>query len=206
MFSLLPEFLQAAANRMLRADPDAAGALRAVDGKTVAVRIAGDPEAGRAVLVRVADAQLRCRPGRGAEADAVLTAQAETFLKALRRLCGGEVSGFDEIEISGDAATGRQFITALARLQVDWEEELARFTGDAPARAAGGMARALSRLLSQNCAAAAEDFGWFLKDDAQLAARADEADALAGEVRQLRADVADFSRRLRAAEERARRR
>ncbi|MDD9799658.1 MAG: SCP2 sterol-binding domain-containing protein [Gammaproteobacteria bacterium] len=206
MFSLLLEFLQAAANRLLRADADAAGALRAVDGKTVAVRIAGDADAGRAVMVHIADAQLWCRPGQRAEADAVLTARAETFAKALRRLCGGEVCGFDEIEISGDAETGRRFIAALARLQVDWEEETARFTGDAPARAAGSTARALSRLLSQNCAAAAEDFGWFLKDEAQLAARGDEVDALADEVRQLHADVTDFSRRLRAAEERARRR
>jgi len=206
MFSPLPEFLQAAANRLLRADPDAAGALRAVDGKTVAVHIAGDAAAGRAVVVHVADARLWCRPGRRAEAGTALTAQAETFLKALRRLCGGEVCDFDEIEISGDLDTGRRFIAALARLQVDWEEEVARFIGDAPARAAGGAARALGRLLSQNCAAAAEDFGWFLKDEAQLAARADEVDALAHEVRRLHADAAEFSRRLRAAEERARRR
>ena len=39
--------------------------------------------------------------------------------------------------IEGDAAVGREFQTALARLDIDWEEQLSRLVGDAAAHQVG---------------------------------------------------------------------
>lgn len=62
----------------------------------------------------------------------------------------------DEIKVEGDALLGQKVMTLFDELDIDWEEQVARLTGDVSAHKIGGMIRGVQQ--------------WFKKADASLTA------------------------------------
>lgn len=131
--ALIAAGLEAALNQVLRLDPDIPLRLAALEGAVIAVEPEGLgltfylwPSAGG---VRVTD---RCE------------GEPDTRIRgtplALARQWRGQKTGGD-LTVEGDAAVGREFQTILARLEVDWEEQLSRVVGDAAAHQLGRLWR-----------------------------------------------------------------
>jgi ubiquinone biosynthesis accessory factor UbiJ len=104
------------------------------------------------------------------------------------------------VELRGDTATGQAFQDILRALNLDWEELLARVTGDAvahqagrAARAAGAQARHVGHTLELNV-------GEYLHEESGLLVNRHEVDAFMDAVDTLRSDADRLAARLRRLE------
>jgi len=124
--------LETALNLVLRLDPEILPRLGTLSGHVIAIEPSGMamtfyllPKPGG---IQVMD---RC------ETEPSVRIRATPA--ALFRQWRGRRAGGGEIVIEGDVGVGREFQTILARLDIDWEEQLSRVVGDVVARRLGGL-------------------------------------------------------------------
>lgn len=117
--------LEAVLNPVLRLDPDTQSRLAALEGKVIAI----EPEGLGLTLYLLPGARgVRVLDQYAGEPTVRIRGALLTLARQWR---GRGTSG--EVTIEGDATVGREFQTALARLDIDWEEPLSRLVGDAAA-------------------------------------------------------------------------
>jgi ubiquinone biosynthesis protein UbiJ len=165
------EILEHSVNAVLRLDPEGSAALGRFAGKVIAIELTGSPFT------------LYCLPGPGSlmllshysgSPDTTLSGRPLALVKLVtgdsrRVLFEGEV------KIDGDVELGQQFKLALDRLQIDWEEALARVTGDIVAHKAGQLLREIGNWwvhsrdrLSANAAEYLQQELWVLPTRAEV--------------------------------------
>lgn len=127
---LIRASLERVLNRALRADPRAPARLQQVQGKTFRLAIKGLPEPvtvafyGTGVML----------PGPEYEA---IDCELTVGLRDLPRL---QDAGYvtkalqsGQLQLTGDAAFAQQAAAVFTGLEIDWEDQLARYVGDVPA-------------------------------------------------------------------------
>jgi ubiquinone biosynthesis protein UbiJ len=72
------------------------------------------------------------------------------------------------VEINGDVETGQTFKAILDGIDIDWEEQLARVSGDVLAHQLGNVARATGRWLRQGRATLEQDLSEYLQEELRL--------------------------------------
>lgn len=184
--------LETALNAALRLDPDSLAQLREFAGKVIALELRG-PDL-TLYLVPASDG-ISLYLHYGAEPDTVLSGTPAGLLQlafgdASRTLFAGDV------QIHGDVATGQRFKRLLDQLDIDWEEGLARYTGDITAHQLGNLLRAGARLGRQALAALGRDTAEYLQQESQAVARRDEIEQFIRDVDTLRDDVARLEARV----------
>lgn len=102
-----------------------------------------------------------------------------------------------DIALSGDLQVAQSFASLLGRLEPDWEEYLARYTGDTLAFQAGQTARALRRWGRQAAHALTEDTRDYLQFEARLLPSAAEVEGFNRAVDDLRAATERLEARAR---------
>ena len=131
--------LEAALNTALRLDPVAFGKLGRFSGKVIAIELQG------------LELTLYLLPGTDginlmnqyeAEPDTVLSGTPLAMAKMALGPDASKVLFAGEVTIRGDVETGQAFKRLLDELDIDWEEQLARFTGDIAAHKLGQLFRA----------------------------------------------------------------
>ena len=121
-------------------------------------------------------------------------AQADTVLSgtpiALARLSMSEnavpVLFSGEVNISGDTRLGHQFKKILSQLDIDWEEQLSRYTGDLVAHQIGNVARGFSKWFSRSKDSMFMDVGEYLQEESHLIPSRAELDRFTNQVDDLR--------------------
>ena len=101
-----------------------------------------------------------------------------------------------EVNIEGDTRLGQQFKKILARMDIDWEEQLSRYSGDILAHQIGNGVRALSGWLQRNQQSAALDTGEYLQEEIRLLPSAGEVRYFIRQVDGLRDDTERLQARL----------
>ena len=118
--------LETAVNTYLRLDPEGSARLDRFSGKVIALQIEGTPLT--IYMLPGADG-LRLMTHYEGPVDTTLSGRP----LALMKLGLGDSSKVlleGEVNISGDVETGQGFKRVLDGLHIDWEEPLARLTGD----------------------------------------------------------------------------
>jgi ubiquinone biosynthesis protein UbiJ len=174
-----------ALNRLLEAEPWARQRLAPFAGEAVELRVPYLPavrfaivEGGRLAPAAEASLRISLRPG------------------ALGALARGEDQFMREVDIEGNARLAQEVLHLARHLRWDFEEDLARLIGDAPAHA---MAQALRGIVSWQ-ADAARRFGenlmeYALEEGRLLAPRAPFAE-FSREVARLRDAIERLEKRL----------
>lgn len=183
--------LEAALNRALAQDPGSAARLRPLEGRCLALHL------------RLLDIRLQLRASGGVlyvQAEGAETAQATLSATpgALLRLAAGSAQrpAPEDFALHGDPELARHFQTLLRELDIDWEEQLARLTGDALAHPLMRLARRARSTLATSGASLRQDAEVWLKDEARLAPeRAEVEDFLRG-VDEARSHAARLAARL----------
>jgi ubiquinone biosynthesis protein UbiJ len=101
------------------------------------------------------------------------------------------------VEITGDVEAGKQFKNLLDSIEVDWEEQLSRLTGDIVAHQIGNTVRKLDRTLDRAVYSFSANLGEYLREESRLTPTQGECDHFYTDVDTLRADVDRFDARLR---------
>jgi len=121
--------LEIALNRYLRLDPEILPYLAGLDGVVVAI----EPEGvGLTLYLFPGPEGIRRHDCYESEPTVYIRGTLPALIRQWR---GQSVNG--EITVEGDSNAGRQFQTLLARLDIDWEEQLSKVTGDALAHELG---------------------------------------------------------------------
>ncbi|MDG4549596.1 MAG: SCP2 sterol-binding domain-containing protein [Candidatus Contendobacter sp.] len=122
--------LETLLNLVLRLDPDTQARLAALEGSVIAIKLEGF---GLTLYLLPGAHGIRVLDQHAGEP----TVHIRGSLLALARQWRGQKTAGDGITIEGDTAVGREFQTALARLDIDWEEPLSRLFGDSTAHRIG---------------------------------------------------------------------
>ncbi|WP_102794628.1 ubiquinone biosynthesis accessory factor UbiJ [Bowmanella denitrificans] len=101
-----------------------------------------------------------------------------------------------KLSLNGDMHTAQSFAALLKELDIDWEEQLSRYTGDVFAHQSVQLAKSLH----QRAKGHLQQLGQIIKDGAlhekQLAAHPLAVEDFSRDVNKLRADTARFEARL----------
>ena len=190
--SVLAAALETALNLYLRQDPAALARCSALEGKVVALDIVG------------LDMSLYFLPGAdGIQVAGHYEGEPDTRLRGsplslARMSLGARDDALFEgaVEVSGDTETGQQLQELLAETDWDWEEQLARLSGDVVAHQIGSMARRAGRWIGASRDTLERDVSEYLQEETLLLPARAEIDVFLSEVDRLRADTDRLSARV----------
>jgi ubiquinone biosynthesis accessory factor UbiJ len=194
---LLTAGIELALNNLLSLDPDSRQRLVPLNGRRLQVKLHELPwpltfAFSNRVDVLANEQQVDCTIELS-----VATLQKMQDISQLSQLIQQK-----ELSLNGDMHTAQSFSNLFKELNIDWEEQLSRYTGDVIAHQSFKTARhlhhtALSRL---------QRFGEILRDTAmdekQITAHPLAVEDFSEQVNQLRSDVARFEARLLQLEQR----
>lgn len=214
--------LESALNRAVDLDPDTREALRALDGRSVALALdaAGTADAAPLALrITVADGRLQVGPMQAEGAAAPDLAVRSTLggvlsfgMRAvLPRLLGRDDEGRDDappigrMRIEGDAELARRLQRLAERFDPDWQQPFTRVFGDVlGVQVANGVAAALrqartsGRKLAETTAEYLTEESRDVVPRAELDAFLDDVDALRDDVERLAAKISRLDARVPA--------
>ena len=124
--------LETVLNLVLRLDPEILPRLGTLSGHVIAIEPSGMAMSFY-LLPKPGGIQVRDR------CETEPSVRIHATPAALFRQWRGRRARGGEIVIEGDVGVGREFQTILARLDIDWEEQLSRVVGDVVARRLGGL-------------------------------------------------------------------
>lgn len=131
--------LETALNTALRLDPEAFRKLGRFNDKVIAIELQG-LELSLYLLPSAHGISLMSQ--YDAEPDTVLSGTPLAMAKMALGPDASQVLFAGEVTIRGDVETGQGFKRLLDELDIDWEEQLARYTGDIAAHKLGDLFRA----------------------------------------------------------------
>jgi len=203
----LPDTLLAAAeallNRLLALDPEGAARLSAIQGRVLRIELTGF---GTRLHVIPTGDGLMLHGSYDAEPDCIVHGTPAALLRmAVSEHREDEVFA-GAIRIDGDNGVAQTLGDVLKGLDIDWEEQVSRLTGDALAHrlsvqtgAAGRWARRSGDVLTRDLREYLIEEGRLLPGDDDMRAFLDGVDALRDDVERLDAKVARLAQRLGAA-------
>ena len=193
LLAALGKALELALDRIVALDPATRDALRALEGRELAIAIAAPPLAMR---LKVRDGRLAVGPDRDA-AEADLSVKATLGALLAQVLPGRESAPLGQVRISGDAELARRLQQIVRRYEPDIEEAFTRVFGDVVgvqlARALKGAFDWSKRSAETVLRDAAEYLGEESRDlvpKAEMAQFLDEVDELRDGVERLERRVA----------------
>lgn len=180
-------------NQYLSLDPHALDQLADMEGKVIAIDIAGINES------------LYFFPGMdGLMVLAEFDGEADTRLKgtpfALARLGFAEnaapVLFSGDVIISGDTRLGHQFKKVLGQINIDWEEQVSLYFGDVVAHQLGNAARRFSSWFSRSKNSLQLDLGEYLQEEQHFVPARAEVDRFINKVDEVRNAVDRLQARI----------
>lgn len=158
--------LELAFNRYLDMDPAAGARLASLDGRVIALELRG---LDLMLVFRVQGQDIAFIEEPDPKPDTVLRG---TPISLARLGFGrGNVTGTlfsGEVKISGDVETGQAFKAVLDAIDIDWEEQLARLTGDVLAHQLGNAARHTGRWLDHVRLTLEQDLSEYLQEELRV--------------------------------------
>ena len=181
-------------NRYLRLDPEAGTRMASLEGRCIALEFRGldltlyvIPERDGVRLLQHTDST----------PDTVLsgTPLGMAGLGLGRNTEQTLFSG--AVVISGDVETGQAFKAVLDAMEVDWEEQLSRLTGDVIAHQLGNAARHARRLLARTRSTLSQDTGEYLQEELRVLPSRIETENFMAEITRLAMDTDRLTARIR---------
>lgn len=156
--------LETALNSALRLDPESFNKLERFSGKVIAIELQGLEL--RLYLLPGADG-ISLMSQYEAEPDTILSGTPLAMAKMALGPDASQVLFAGEVTIQGDVETGQGFKRLLDELDIDWEEHLARYTGDITAHKLGDLLRVTTAWGQQALGILARDATEYFQQEGQ---------------------------------------
>jgi ubiquinone biosynthesis protein UbiJ len=191
--SALFELLNRASTILLDLDPEGREKLGTLEGKILCVNMTA-PEI--TLFVQPSSEGLAITRDIEGSADVVLSGSLLSFARLGTTGASSGVLSSGQILMQGDVDTGQAFQKILAQLDLDWEELIARFIGDTPARKTGNILRELNQWARESANLSRENLADYLVEEKRILASPLAMERLEKEVQQLRSDVDRIEQRM----------
>jgi len=182
------EALEEALNRVLAMDPDARRRLADLHGRVVRVDLQGTGI--QLNFVPGHDGHLRLLGSIEHEPDCTLSGSPVDLIRAGDSTSGHAQLFAGRVQIDGDTGLAHGFSETLAGIDIDWEEQLSRLTGDIAAHEIGRGLRAAAREGRRLGRSAQDNLSEYLTEEARLLPHRFEVEDFLSDVDELR-DTAD---------------
>lgn len=199
--SLLPAAalaaLEEAVNRSLALDPETRARLAELEGRVIALELQGLEQT---LYLLPGSSGVRLLGRYEGEPDTTLSGTPLALLAMGRGPTGtGLFSG--EVTVRGDTELGQRVRRMIDGLEIDWEEHLARYTGDILAHQVGNLFRGLRDWGRQARDDLERDVADYLQEERGLLPAQGETEGFGRAVDTLRDDVERLEARIRRLEQ-----
>ncbi len=190
---MITDLLESIGNRLLRLDPDALQRLQEFAGKVICLELVG---IDRRLYLSAAETGIRIREVSDDEPDVTLSGSPVAF--AQLGLSGLHATLFREgkIEIKGDVELGQSLQRFVEEVNIDWEELLSPYIGDAFAHQSGNLVRGLNEWRKNAHHTAERNVSEYLQEEARLLASASSVARFTNAVNDLRSAADRLEQRL----------
>ena len=187
--------LESAVNRYLLLDPAAGDRLAGLEGRVIALELRG---LDLMLVFRVQGQGIAFIDEPGLTPDTVLrgTPLGITRLGLGRGNATGTLFSGD-VEIAGDVETGQAFKAVLDAIDIDWEEQLSRLTGDLLAHQMGNAARHAGSWLDHARLTLERDLSEYLQEELRVVPTRIEIENFIEDIGRLGMDTDRLEARLR---------
>lgn len=189
----LAVIFEAALNRYLALDPGSQQQLAALSGKAVAVELS---DFGWAWVLEVQADGLRVH----SHYEGSVAARLRGSSSALLHMGAGDKSraafSSGTVEFNGDVELGQRIKALFDSLDIDWEEQLSRVTGDVLAHSIGHSVRRTRAWGRQTVGTLMQDFAEYQQEEARNLPASDEVAEFLSGVDTLRDDTARIAQRI----------
>jgi ubiquinone biosynthesis protein UbiJ len=186
--------LEAVLNRYLRLDPDAMARMAALQPRSIAIELT-PWQLTLYVVPGDNGVQLRSRLESGP--DTVLRGTPLGLAQLGLGGHGGKTLFSGNVSIEGDVETGQAFKAILDEMDIDWEEQLSRLTGDAIAHQLGNTARRAAGALRDGRRTLEQDLGEYLQEELRVLPTRIETENFTADVSRLVMDTDRLAARIR---------
>lgn len=162
---VLTASIETSLNRYLSLDPDALSRFSSLEGRIIAVEIKGLNKT--LSLFPSADGFMVLVDFDG-EADATICGTPIALAKMGMAKDPKDLLFSGEISITGDTALANQFNRLLSKLDIDWEEILAKNVGDIAAHKVGNFLRDANQWFKRSIHSVQLDSGEYLQEETHL--------------------------------------
>jgi len=195
---MLDRIIESATNRLLAMDPAASDRLAGLTGKTLDLVVTGFPDPARFTFTSTGVIVDRATPIVAAEsADATLAGSPFGFARAFTS-SDPQAAMSAGVRVEGDVELAQKFSTLMRELDIDFEDEIARYIGDAPAYQLGRFLKKGRDFFAQGGERTRNNVGEFLREESEQLADGDEINDFMNDVDDLRASVDAIERRIDA--------
>jgi len=186
--------LEQTLNALLQLDPGAKVKLARLHGQVVAIELYGVD----LMLYLVADetGQLQISSQHEGEADAIISGSLLDLIRATDTHEGSAQLFSGDMKLTGDTDLAHRFSAVLGGLDIDWEEQLSRITGDVAAHQIGRTARKLQSTARDNSKILTGNMGEYLTEEARLLPPKLETEEYLALIDTLRDDTARLEARI----------
>lgn len=186
--------LEEAINRAIAMDPEAVERLGHLHGRVIGIEFAG-PEL-RLYLVPT-PSRLQVLARHEGEPDCLLRGSP----LALARMDASGEQGAEQlfsgkVEIEGDTELAHRFGVIIGNLDLDWEEQLSRFTGDVIAHEIGNSVRAVTGWGRKVLDTLGKDLQEYVQEEVRLLPQRNEVQEYMDKVDTLRDDAERLAARV----------
>lgn len=185
--------IETSINRYLALDPETLAEFAQFEGQVIAINILGINQ--QLYLYPAADGIMVMGDFDG-EPDTSLSGTP----MALARLGLSEDAApllfSGEVKIEGDTRLGHKFKRLLAKVNIDWEEQLSQLVGDVAAHQIGNAVRDFTAWFNRSQQSLALDLGDYLQEETRMVVTRAELDRFVSEVDQLREAVDRLDARI----------
>ncbi|MDX5151602.1 MAG: SCP2 sterol-binding domain-containing protein [Acidiferrobacterales bacterium] len=190
--------LEDGCNRLLRLDTDTLRNLGDLDGRVFCLRInnEGKGEQGPRMYFFPSEGGFQIRPEHEGKVDVTITGNPPAFLKLVMGEFAPTLTGSGQMQITGDLELGQQFQKVLKNIDIDWEEHLSGYVGDAVAHRVGYAMRRVRGWTKHVAQTLREDFSEVMIEELQVAAHPSAVQDFMDRVDRLRADVDRLEKRI----------
>lgn len=195
---MLDRLIESATNRLLAMDPSASDKIVALSGKTMDLVVTGFPDPARFTFTSTGVEVDRVTTDVAAHAaDATLSGSPFAFARAFMG-SDAQAAMTAGVKVDGDVEFAQQFSALMGELDIDFEDEIAHYIGNAPAYGLSRLLRKGRDFVTQGSQRVQDNVGEFLREDSEQLADGDEINTFMNDVDDLRASVDAIERRIDA--------
>ena len=188
------EGLERAINALLALDPVARERLAGLHGKTVRIQLSGIDLTIHVVPGH--DGRVRLLGSIEGEPDATLTGSPLDLVRASDKEQGHAQLFAGNVRVDGDTGVAQRFSDALGGLDIDWEEQLSKLTGDVFAHELGRGLRGARRESERVGRSMRDNLSEYLTEEARVLPHRYEVEDFIVDVDALRDDADRLEARI----------
>lgn len=185
--------LEGLLNWAIRKDPEAFAQLDGAHGKVICIDLMG---LGQQLYLIPNPSGIQLLGDFEGEADCTIRGTPWSLARM-----GGDQSGSDQlftgdVEISGDTHLAQNFSHFMSALEIDWEEQLSKLTGDVIAHEVGNLVRGLSEWGRDQLTTSRLNLQEYLTEELRLLPSRCEVEEFLSDVDVLRDDLGRLEARI----------